>query len=227
MTGRQAKPPHLKEIPPPNKREGAILNLARSFVLEYPGSGHDGERTDGWYRRRGSPEVIRAEFLKATSRGHLIDTDVGRVQVHLGRSRDGVIGLTVWFGNADRMRTFLRSTGLENAIMPGLLPFIASTLPGPRRETNGQTRDRRRRTSTIARALAIHYLSTAGDGRRTLADAASLYESVLQAAARSNVEAGRSLPDDWQALREGWRVEHRRVTTELEQKFGPLEPCSR
>jgi hypothetical protein len=65
-------------------------------------------------------------------------------------------------------------------------------------------RARRREPETIARALAIHYLSVQGGGRLTLTRAAACYGAT-----------GLVWP-------ETWAPERRRVVREIERDIGPL-----
>jgi hypothetical protein len=207
------------DVRPPDEHERAILELARRYVLEYPGSPENGEQPGHWRRKVGTPDSVRTSFLKVAGRAQLLDGWTDReVEVH-PRGGEGVVGLTVWFRSGDRLRNFIKATHLEDSIWPGLLPSFAAILPGR------QTRRRRwrdRRPATIARVLAIHYLSVEGGGTRILEDAARLYEEEMENAAERNRQAGRVVPGDWQALRDGWRTERSRVLAELREDFGAV-----
>lgn len=192
-------------------------------MLEHPGSVENGEEVGHWYRTRGTPATVRAAFLKAAGREALLDDTTGReVEVHLGRHRQGWIGVTLWFRTADQLDRFLKAADLDHAVLPGLLPIVARTLPA--RHTRGRPRARNspRTIGTIARVLAVHYLSDAGGGRRSLENAARLYQEETERAAERNRQADRLVPDDWRALGEGWRTERSRVLAELREEFGEL-----
>jgi hypothetical protein len=220
--------PRLSIGPPkrraPSEREGTILALARRWVLEFPGSTDNGEQLGHWYRLTGNPELVRREFLKATGRSNLLDKLTGKeVELHLGRTNEGLIGVTVWFRNADRYRSFVKLLmgpgGMDSWFTRWVLPPFADSLPG---RTTPRARLRRREARTVARVLAIHYLSRSGGGTRTIEAAAELYRTEIERAAEGNRRAGRRLPKGWQALPESWRMERTRVLAELRQDFGPL-----
>ncbi len=207
-----------------NERERAIVELARRYVLAFPGSPERGEPADRWFRvRRGPSAVIRREFLKTVGRGALIDQTSGHeVELHLARHRDGWIGVTVWFRTADRLGRFLKAAQLETTIIPGMMQAAVLALPGRRTRGQQRTRSRGPAAATVARVLGVHYLSTAGGGSRSLEEAARLYRQEMEQLAEANRRAGYPPPDAWQAIRDDWRSERSRVLDELEQEFGPL-----
>lgn len=206
-------------VRPPSDREQAILDLARRFVLEYPGSAENGEEVGHWYKMRGPPEVIRRKFLKVTGREHLLDERSGReVDIHLPAVDEKLMSVTIWFRNGDRLRDFIECAQLGGFMGP-MLSMVAATLPGRRRR---RVRRRSRESSTIARVLAIHYLGRAGGGERTLEQAAELYRAALEDALTRNRQAGRRRPRGWRTLPDGWRAERSRVLAELREDCGPL-----
>jgi hypothetical protein len=183
-----------------------------------------GEQAGHWFRlRRAAPMTIRVAFLKVAGREELIGQTAGReVEVHLDRSAEGWIGITVWFRTADQFAAFLQKAGLQNAIHPGMLPAIGQALPARHTRGHGRSRNRRHEPGTVARVLAVHYLSTEGGGTRSLEDAAELYRRELERAAETNRTAGYPPPDGWQALGDNWRSERSRVLAELTEELGPL-----
>ncbi|MGO9179318.1 MAG: hypothetical protein ACLQHS_08600 [Candidatus Limnocylindrales bacterium] len=207
-----------------NEREQAILHVARRYVLAFPGSPERGELADHWYRvRRGPSAVIRREFLKAAGREELLDETTGHeVELHLGRHREGWIGVTVWFRTADRLNHFLKATHLENAMTPGMMQAAVEALPARHTRGHGRARNRAHSAATVARVLAVHYLSTDGGGSRSLEEAAQLYREELQRTAEANRRAGYPPADEWQALGDEWRAERSRVLDELQEEFGAL-----
>lgn len=115
-------------------------------------------------------------------------------------------------------RDFIECAQLGRFMGP-MLSMIAATLPGRRRR---RVRRRSRESSTIARVLAIHYLSRPGGGERTLEHAAELYRAALEVALTRNRQAGRRRPRGWRTLPDGWRAERSRVLAELREDCGPL-----
>ncbi|MBF6606510.1 MAG: hypothetical protein IVW53_13130 [Chloroflexi bacterium] len=215
-----ARPPTSPPpVRPPGDREQAILDLARRLVLEHPGSVENGEEVGLWYKMRGAPEVIRREFLKVTGREHLLDERSGReVELHLPSGDEKLFSLTIWFRNGDRLRDFVACADLGGFFRP-MLSMVAATLPSRRKR---RVRRRPREASTVARVLAIHYLSRRGGGERTLEQAAELYRASLDDALTRNRRAGRRQPRGWRTLPDGWRAERSRVLTELWEDLGPL-----
>ena len=166
---------------------------------------------------------MRREFLKAAGREELLDQTSGReVELHLARHGEGWIGVTVWFRTADQLSRFLKAAHLEHAITPGMMQAAVQALPARRTRGQPRTRNRGPVTATIARVLAVHYLSTEGGGSRSLEEAARLYREELERLAEANRRAGYPPPDQWHALGDDWRAERSRVLGELREEFGAL-----
>jgi hypothetical protein len=206
-------------VRPPSDREQAILDLALHFLLEYPGSAEDGGEVGHWYKMRGQPDAIRREFLRVTGREHVLDERSGReVELHLPSGDEKLISLKIWFRNADRLLDFVECADLGAFFTP-VLSGVAAMLPGRHKR---RVRRRPRKPPTIARVLAIHYLSRPGGGERTLEQAAELYRAAIEKAAKLNRQAGGRTPKGWIALPDGWRGERSRVLADLREDLGPL-----
>jgi hypothetical protein len=204
---------------PATAREQAILGLARQFALEYPGSAEKPEEIGRWYLRRGAPELIRREFLQVTDREDLLDRHSGKeIEIHLPQGDETLPSVTIWFRNGDRLRDFIEQMRVAG-FMRSALSMVALTLPARRRP---RARAGSREPATIARVLAIHYLSRGGGGRLTLEAAAELYRATLEDALGQNQQAGRRRRPGWLALPDGWRAERSRVLAELQEEYGPL-----
>jgi hypothetical protein len=207
-------------VQPPTDLERKILDLARRYVMGFPGTPENRGAPGHWYKLDAPPEPIRVDFLKLTGRSALLDEMTDQeLQLHMGRADEGLIGITIWFRNADRYLAFLKRNGYENHLLPGLLPAVADRLRG---RAGPRSRLRTREAGTVARVLAIHYLSRSGGGSRTLADAAELYRTTMERYAQENAIAGYPQPQGWEALPDGWRGERAKVLRELREDLGPL-----
>ena len=189
MTSGPRAPRGPIKVRPMTARDQAVLDLALPYLVDYPGTGEHGEQAGHWYRRRAAPELILREFLLATGREHLLDEHSGReVEVHLPQGGETQYGVTIWFRNGDRLRQFVEFPKLRG-FMGQLLVGIAETLP---RRRARRRRRRPRDAVTVARVLAIHYLSRSGGGERTLEEAAELYRTTMDQALARNRAAGRA-----------------------------------
>jgi len=221
------KEPRLLQGPPPvqpaSECEQKILALARRYAMEFPGSPDNGGQPGHWYKPDAPPELVRVDFLKAAGRSHLLDELAGHeLEVHRGRADQGLIGITVWFRNADRYRSFLKAlkgAGFDSWFADAFLPLQADSIHGRERP---RARLRPREGATVARVLAIHYLSRSGGGSRTLEESAELYRTEMERFAQENKIAGYPRAEGWEALPLGWRNERARVLHELREDLGPV-----
>jgi hypothetical protein len=147
-------------------RERAILAAARSTQPDDP------------------PAVVRRRFLMAVGREDLFRFSETEPSVTISPMADGTVHITYVVRSAAAARRLLKSSprGLP------LAELVAPTLADP-----DSVRNRSRQPETIARALAIHYLSKQAGGRLTLTKAAARYQAAR-------------LPwrETWQTERRAW-----------------------
>ena len=143
-----------------------------------------------------TPGDVRRRFLEAIRRSDLIDAGPPRRRADIRATTDGTVILTFELRSAVDVRRLLKCAGMGR---PALAGWAAQFLAN-----RARIRDRRRQPETIARALAIHYLSKQAGGRLTLEKAAARYQAAR-------------LP--W---RDTWRTERRDVVREIERDIGPL-----
>ena len=142
-----------------------------------------------------TPAAVRRRFLKAVGRDDLFRFSETEPSVTVQPMADGTVRITHVVRSAAVARHLLRSIARGLAIAE----LVAPTLADP-----DSVRNRSRQPETIARALAIHYLSKQAGGRLTLEKAAARYQAAR-------------LP--W---RDTWRTERRDVVREIERDIGPL-----
>ena len=142
-----------------------------------------------------SSGVVRRRFLEAVGRSDLIAAALPQRSVKYQQMTDGRVILTFVLRSAVDLRFLWDWAGMG----PDLFRLPQMFLADPTRR-----RARHREAETIARALAIHYLSVRGGGRLTLIRAAAVYQAA-------------GLP--W---RDTWAPERRRVVREIERDIGPL-----
>lgn len=159
------------------QREAAILNTA------------------GWLlaMRIDDSEAVRYAFGRRFGSAPVGTVSSERVQA---LPHEGVMRITLTLTSAHDWDNLRRAGYLEG------YPASHRTIF---RDHSAQRR-RWHKPETIIRAVAVHYLSTAGGGRRTLSAAADTYADRFPGAA----------DDTWQAVR------HSRIIKQLEREYGPL-----
>lgn len=199
----------------PPSREDVILSVASDYLIgqERPG-GKPGIR----YVRVDSPEAIRRTYLTAAGYGSLVsDEEATGVEIDLTRAAYGVLGIKLWIHDRPTLNRLKRIVDLSSLPLyvategKGVLDpwgFLAKTTL--RDAGTHRSREQRLDPRAVAAGLGVYYLSRGGGGRRTINQAAQIFEC------RIGVH-----PEHYIA---GWPSTYHRLIRNLRQRLGPLTP---